>query len=45
MQSFPFKMKQEANGLLQVEIIWAHSAHLRVKCANLTAKIRLVTAD
>ena len=38
-------MKQEVNGLLQVEIIWARSAQLSVKWVNLTARLCLVTAD
>ena len=31
LQSFPFQMKQEANGFLQVEKIWARSARLSAK--------------
>ena len=31
VQSFPFQMKQKANGFLQVEIMWARSAHLSAK--------------
>jgi len=31
IQSFPFQLKQEVNGLLQVEIIWACRAHLSTK--------------
>ena len=28
IQSFPFQMKEEANGLFQVEMIWARSADI-----------------
>ena len=40
-QSFPFQMKQEANGLLQV----APTAHFSVTGANLTARVCLVSGD
>ena len=40
-QSFPFQMKQEVNGLLQV----APTAHFSVTGANLTARVCLVSGD
>ena len=36
MQSFPFQMNHEAKSLLQLQIIWARSAYLSTKWANLT---------
>ena len=38
-------MKEMANDLLQVETIWAPSAHFSVKGDNLTARLGLVTED
>ena len=39
---FLFKMKQEANGLLQVETIWVHGTQFNAKGANLTVRLCLV---
>ena len=41
-QGFPFQMKLEANGLLQVATIWAWNAHFSAKGSNLTAGLHLV---
>ena len=44
-QGFPFQMKQEVNGLLQAETIWARRAHFSTTGVNLTARLCLVAAD